>query len=81
MIESSFFFIEQSLLSFVIFIGCVNEGVECVVEMLVLHRFPYFLHHDEELLCDHVVDSETQDGNCFIGFFEDLLLSLNLVRE
>ncbi len=78
---SFFFVIEKSLLAFVVFVGSVDEGVECVVEVLVLHRLPHLLHHDQELLSNHVVDPQTQNGNSLIGLLQNLLLSLHCMSQ
>jgi hypothetical protein len=60
--ESLFFFfvVEETLLSFVVFVGSVDQGVKGVVEVFVFDRLPNFFHHDQELLSDHVVDPEAE---------------------
>lgn len=79
--ESLFFFVEYSLLAFIVFVGGVDECIKCVVQVLVLHRLPHFFHHDEELLSDHVVDPQAQNGDSFVGLLENLLLGFDLMSQ
>jgi len=57
-LTESFFFFDVTLLSFIVFVGRVDQAIKCVVEVFVLDRLPHFLHHYQELLGYHVVDSQ-----------------------
>ena len=57
-LTESFFFLDVTLLSFIVFVGCVDQAIEGIVEVLVFNRLPYLLHHDQELLGYHVVDPQ-----------------------
>jgi hypothetical protein len=56
-----------------VLIGLLNDSIETLIQVSPVGVVNDFFHNIDELAGDHEVDSQTQDGNCLVGFNQKTL--------
>ena len=65
--------------SFKVLIGFIDHCIETVVQIPCLYWLVHPLNHTHELLGYHVIDSQTEYGDSFVGISEALILVLDFI--